>query len=130
MRNRLTGKFNYFIINIDGGDLLENFLITAILTTLTVRTYLYLFDFPEFGGDRFHIAHVVWGGLLLTIAAFLLLSFINRWTRQLASIIAGIGFGLFIDELGKYITHDNNYFYQPTIVIIYIIFVFIFLLMQ
>jgi len=33
----------------------------------------------------------------------------------------------FIDELGKFITSDNNYFFQPTISLIYIVFIIIFL---
>ncbi|OGK31646.1 hypothetical protein A3I56_04870 [Candidatus Roizmanbacteria bacterium RIFCSPLOWO2_02_FULL_43_10] len=126
--NHRTRKFSYFVPNIDGGDLLENFLISAIFSTIGVRFYLYLFGFPEFGGERFHIAHVLWGGLLMTIAIFLLAGFLNKWVKELASIIGGIGFGFFVDELGKYITHDNNYFYQPTIALIYLIFIFIFLI--
>lgn len=55
-------------------------------------------------GD-FHIAHVLWGGLLGAVAAVLLL-FIWRGPNVICvgSLLAGIGFGLFIDEVGKFIT--------------------------
>jgi len=45
----------------------------------------------------------------------------------LASILSGVGFGLFIDELGKFITRDNNYFFQPTIALIYLVFIGMFI---
>ncbi|MEX2027895.1 MAG: hypothetical protein WD988_00155, partial [Candidatus Curtissbacteria bacterium] len=36
-------------------------------------------------------------------------------------------FGTFIDELGKFITQDSNYFFEPTVAFIYVIFVLLFL---
>ena len=41
--------------------------------------------------------------------------------------IAGAGFGTFIDELGKFITRDHDYFFRPTAGLLYVIFVLLFL---
>ena len=63
----------------------------------------------------------------MTAAIIILLAFMGIRTQRRASVVAGLGFGLFIDELGKFITRDNNYFYRPTIGLIYLTFVVIFI---
>jgi hypothetical protein len=70
---------------------------------------------------------MLWGGLGMLAAIFIMLEFVNGAAREWAAVIGGIGFGTFIDELGKFITSDNNYFYQPTVAVIYVVFVALFL---
>lgn len=60
-------------------------------------------------------------------AIVILLSFLGIYIRQIAAVLGGIGFGTFIDELGKFITSDNNYFFQPTVAILYFLFLFLFI---
>lgn len=64
----------------------------------------------------------------MVAALLLLLSFLSRSAVNGAAILGGIGFGGFIDELGKFITRDNDYFFQPTVAIIYVIFVLLYVL--
>src|SRR3989344_5480585 len=120
-------NFHYFPRDIDSGDLVENFLVSAIASILVIRLFLQITGFPILGGANFHIAHMLWGGFLMMVAVIGLLVFLNKETKYIASVVGGIGFGAFIDELGKFITNDNNYFYQPTIGIIYVVFVLLFL---
>ena len=86
------------------------------------RLFLQLTGFPQLGGGELHIAHVLWGGLLLFVASLLPLIFANRWVYTLSAILAGLGMGLFIDEVGKFITQANDYFYPAAAPIIYAFF--------
>ena len=101
--------------------LLITLLSFALSVTLT-RLFLFLTGYPQLGGGTLHIAHVLWGGLLLFVAALLPLIFANRWVYQVEAVLAGVGVGLFIDEVGKFITRTNDYFYQPAAPIIYAFF--------
>ena len=116
--------------NIEAGDYLEYFFVSAVTTILGIRLFLYLTGYPQISSGTFHIAHMLWGGFILALALFLLLVYLNRFVVTLAAALGGIGFGTFIDELGKFITRDNNYFFQPTIAILYVIFIFLFLLIR
>jgi hypothetical protein len=117
----------FFIRNLDAGQLLETFLVSAVAAVLGVRFFLDVTGYPRLGGGGLHIAHMLWGGVLMVAAVLLLLSYLGHRIRRAAAIIAGLGFGLFIDELGKFITSDNNYFYRPAIALIYVVFVLLFL---
>jgi hypothetical protein len=113
--------------NIRVGRLLEDFIVAGVAAILVIRFFLALTGFPQLGGKGLHIAHMLWGGLLMLVSLVLLVALLGRWIQQIAAILGGIGFGTFIDELGKFITSDNNYFFQPTIALIYMIFVLLFL---
>lgn len=116
--------------NIDAGRLFDIFLASAIATVLITRLYLHLAGYPQVGGSTLHIAHLLPGGIAMMIALLIMLGTINRSPRELAAYLGGIGFGLFWDELGKFITNDNNYFYQPTIGLLYVSFIVLYLVLR
>ncbi|HEY4720212.1 MAG TPA: hypothetical protein VII92_00080, partial [Anaerolineae bacterium] len=104
----------------------EQYLLTMLLsfagTVIVVRAYLKLTGFPQVGGGDLHIAHLLWGGLLLFIGTLLPLMMANRWIRRVTAVLSGVGVGLFIDEVGKFITKSNDYFYPAAAPIIYAVF--------
>jgi hypothetical protein len=107
----------------DFPNLHERFLLAAVTTIIVIRTQLWLTNYPQLGGAGLHIAHLLYGGIFMVIAIGLQLTFLGRGTRRATAIVGGVGFGFFIDELGKFITADNNYFYQPAAALIYLVFV-------
>ena len=112
--------------DVDAGAFLQTFLVTAVAAMLLTRLYLELTGFPRVGGGGLHIAHLLWGGLLMLLALALLLAGLGKRNKRIASMVGGAGFGLFLDELGKFVTSDNDYFFQPTIALIYLVFVTLF----
>ncbi|HEX5713005.1 MAG TPA: hypothetical protein VFX85_06805 [Solirubrobacterales bacterium] len=113
--------------NANLGTLHLTFFVTAITTELCIRTQLYLTHYPQLGGHGLHIAHLLWGGLFMLTALAILLSLLGRRARLVAALVGGVGFGFFIDELGKFITADNNYFFKPAAGLIYLIFIGLYL---
>ncbi|HEY0495053.1 MAG TPA: hypothetical protein VGD48_04870 [Kutzneria sp.] len=104
---------------------LEAFVVCAVATILITRSFLGATGYPKIGSGGLHIAHMLWGGLLLLVSQLLVLSYLGPVTKPLAAVLGGVGFGLFIDEVGKFVTADNNYFYRPAVAIMYVVFVVI-----
>jgi hypothetical protein len=90
---------------------------------LLIRAYLSMTGYPQVGTGNLHIAHVLWGGLLMAVAIGLATVLYGHRVRLAAAVVGGVGFGLFLDEVGKFLTRDNNYFYRPAASIIYLVFV-------
>ncbi len=104
----------------------EEYLLITLLSfaasVAVTRLFLFLTGYPQIGGGALHIAHVLWGGLLLFIACLLPLLLANRWALSASALLSGVGVGLFIDEVGKFITSSNDYFYPWAAPIIYVFF--------
>ncbi len=104
----------------------ERYLMVTLVSfagaVILIRLFLELTGYPQVGNSELHIAHVLWGGLLLFAASLLSLLFANRWAYSAGALLAGIGIGLFIDEVGKFITQNNDYFFPAAAPIIYAFF--------
>src|SRR5919202_2250372 len=99
---RQTGVPRFRLVrHVEAGGFLETFLVAAVVAVLGIRFYLEMTGYPQIGGGGLHIAHMLWGGLLMVAALVLALAFLGRWVLHAAAILGGVGFGTFIDELGK-----------------------------
>ena len=96
--------------------------ITFAATVVLVRLFLELTGYPQVGGSTLHIAHLLWGGLALFAAVTILLIWDNPGVMYLAAFLNGVGAGLFMDEVGKFITQNNDYFFPAAAPIIYAFF--------
>ncbi len=105
------------------------FLLCAAATVLITRAILAATGYPQIGGGgSLHIAHVLWGGLLMALAVVITMVSVTSPARMGSAFLGGIGFGLFVDEVGKFITKDVNYFYKPAVAVIYAVFISAYLL--
>ncbi|MFF9900380.1 hypothetical protein [Streptomyces longispororuber] len=105
--------------------LLRLFVLSGILTVLLTRAFLALAGYPKLGGKdpdaTVHISHMLWGGLLMAASQVALLGLTGRRARIGASAVGGLGFGLFIDQVGKQVSNEG-YLYAPAAGLIYLSF--------
>ncbi len=113
--------------SVDVVSLVDTFVVSAISSLMLVRLYLFLSGYPQVGGGGLHVAHMVWGGALMLIALLTSISFVSIGSRWMTALLGGAGFGLFVDEIGKFLTSDNNYFFRPAPALIYVTLVVVFL---
>jgi hypothetical protein len=109
---------------------LDIFLACAVGGVLGNRFFLVLTGYPQLGNSTLHISHAIWGGLMMATAIVVAVSFIAPSGRTFVAFVGGAGFGWFVDELGKFITRDVNYFFRPTLALIYIVFVALYLVFR
>jgi hypothetical protein len=111
---------NPFIIVADRSSrLMVIVLVSCALTVAVTRLFLVLTGYPQIGGSTFHLAHALWGGLALFLAGTMALVVQNRGAAVVGAMLTGVGFGLFVDEVGKFITQKNDYFFPLAAPIVY-----------
>lgn len=119
----MRGSRRLFLRNLNGYDHLEVFVVSAITAILAIRLFLHLTGYPQIGGEELHIAHLLWGGFLMLIAFVMVLGFLGETRLRAAAVLGGLGFGTFLDEVGKFVTRDSDYFFEPAVAIMYVTFV-------
>ena len=120
---RTWGSRHFVVPRRAGVALAQAFLVSAVATVLIIRFYLWATGYPQVGGDGLHVAHVLWGGLLMMAGALVMFLRLGLPALRVGSVLVGVGFGFFVDEIGKFVTSDVNYFFRPTIAMIYVIFI-------
>ncbi|MEV0402378.1 hypothetical protein [Actinoallomurus sp. NPDC050550] len=108
---------------------LRGFVLSGIATVLVTRACLAQAGYPKVGSGNLHIAHALWGGLLMAAGVVIAVAFLGRPARMWATMVGGVGFGLFIDEIGK-LVNKTGYFYRPAAGLIYLTFAALVLLSQ
>lgn len=97
-------------------------LLSFAASVSLIRIFLEITGYPQLGNETLHIAHVLYGGILLYISSLLPLIYANKQAYTWSSVLSGLGVGLFIDEVGKFITQNNDYFFPAAAPIIYAFF--------
>ncbi len=103
-------------------------MIWAVVSMLLTRAWNnYVVRGFYIGKGEWHVAHVLFGGIVMVAGMMLVIIFHGEKVKRTAVVIFGIGLGWFVDEFGKYLSIDNNMNFQPAVMIVYIFFIVMFL---
>lgn len=116
------------VVRENASESILTILIWSVASLLTTRLYLSVMGYPQIGGGDWHVSHAATGGLIMVIGVIMMIIFAGKNVKRNSLVIFGIGLGWFVDEIGKFLTEDNNYFFQPAIIFMYVFFVCLFLL--
>jgi len=111
------------------GPQLDTFLVCAATAVVLNRVVLIILGYPQVGSRQpggIHISHSIYGGIMMLIAIFAAISFLAPSARWFLAILGGLGFGWYVDELGKYVS-NAGYLFEPALALIYVTFVVLFL---
>jgi hypothetical protein len=114
------------------GPQLDTFLVCAATAVVVNRLVLIILGYPQIGSrksDGVHISHSIYGGLMMLIAMIAVISFLAPSTRWFVAVLGGLGFGWYVDELGKYVS-NAGYLFVPALALIYVVFVVLFLVVR
>jgi hypothetical protein len=71
----------------------ESYLLISLTafagSVIVTRLFLALTGYPQIGNSVLHIAHALWGALLLVAAVLLPLILANGWAFALSALLAG-----------------------------------------
>jgi hypothetical protein len=111
------------------GQQLDTFLVCAATAVVLNRVVLIVLGYPQIGSREpggIHISHSIYGGIMMLVAIIIAISFLAPASRWWLAILGGLGFGWYVDELGKYVS-NAGYLYRGALPLIYGLFVVLFL---
>jgi hypothetical protein len=114
------------------GQQLDTFLVCAATAVVLNRLVLIILGYPQIGSrksDGIHISHSIYGGVMMLIAMIAVIAFLAPSTRWFVAVLGGLGFGWYVDELGKYVS-NAGYLFSSALALIYVVFVLLFLIVR